>query len=148
MEKPQYIISDLDGTIALIGHRQYLVKGKNRNFDKFNDLCDKDTPNLAVIEVLKTLRSAGYKLIITSGRDDRAKEKTVNWLKQHGIEYEMLLMRRSGDYTPDQELKEQWLLEKLPPKENILCVFDDRNRVVDMWRSHGLSCFQVAEGNF
>jgi hypothetical protein len=25
---------------------------------------------------------------------------------------------------------------------------DDRQRVVDMWRSNGLTCLQVAEGNF
>jgi hypothetical protein len=27
-------------------------------------------------------------------------------------------------------------------------VFDDRNRVVEMWRSIGLKCFHVQEGNF
>jgi len=27
-------------------------------------------------------------------------------------------------------------------------VFDDRDRVVKMWRENGIRCFQVAEGNF
>jgi hypothetical protein len=27
-------------------------------------------------------------------------------------------------------------------------ILDDRNQVVDMWRSIGLPCFQVAPGNF
>jgi len=27
-------------------------------------------------------------------------------------------------------------------------VFDDRQQVVDMWRQNGLTCFQVADGNF
>ena len=30
----------------------------------------------------------------------------------------------------------------------ILCVFDDRTKVVNMWRENGLSCFQVAPGDF
>lgn len=30
----------------------------------------------------------------------------------------------------------------------VLVVLDDRKQVVDMWRSLGLTCLQVAEGNF
>ena len=33
-------------------------------------------------------------------------------------------------------------------KDNVFAVFDDRNQVVDMWRSNGLTCFQVADGDF
>ena len=39
-------------------------------------------------------------------------------------------------------------LDELKDKYNILAVFDDRNRVVDMWRSLGLTCLQVYYGNF
>jgi hypothetical protein len=31
---------------------------------------------------------------------------------------------------------------------NPTLVFDDRSRVVEMWRKNGIKCFQVAEGNF
>ena len=34
------------------------------------------------------------------------------------------------------------------PYYNIDYVLDDRNQVVEMWRSIGLTCLQVAEGNF
>ena len=33
-------------------------------------------------------------------------------------------------------------------KDDVFAVFDDRNQVVDMWRSNGLTCFQVAKGDF
>jgi hypothetical protein len=52
----------------------------------------------------------------------------------------------------DDELKEEWLdaydLPGLLPRDEILCVYDDRDKVVKMWRRNGLPCFQVAEGNF
>ena len=32
--------------------------------------------------------------------------------------------------------------------DNVAMVFDDRNQVVDMWRQNGLTCFQVADGDF
>lgn len=34
------------------------------------------------------------------------------------------------------------------PTKEILCVLDDRNKVVKMWRELGLTCLQMAEGDF
>ena len=52
-------------------------------------------------------------------------------------------------YTADEELKKSWLLKYYPDYKNkIFCVLDDRDRVVKMWRDLGLTCFQVAQGNF
>jgi hypothetical protein len=31
---------------------------------------------------------------------------------------------------------------------DVFCVVDDRQKVVDMWRENGLTCFQVAPGDF
>jgi hypothetical protein len=48
-------------------------------------------------------------------------------------------------HFPNEELKRQWIQEyKL---EDIICVFDDRTKVVNMWRDLGLTCFQVAPGD-
>jgi hypothetical protein len=51
---------------------------------------------------------------------------------------------------PDDKLKQFWLDDLFPEldKNNILCIFDDRQKVVDMWRKNGLICFQVAPGDF
>jgi Straboviridae polynucleotide kinase len=45
-----------------------------------------------------------------------------------------------------EELKRQGIQEY--DLAQILCVFDDRQKVVDMWRSLGQACFQVAPGDF
>ena len=58
-------------------------------------------------------------------------------------------MRDEGDYTPDDELKAQWYENMLiEDRHRIKGVFDDRDRVVKMWRSKGLTCFQVGYGDF
>jgi hypothetical protein len=50
---------------------------------------------------------------------------------------------------PDDKLKKEWLDKLFPyPHNDIVCVFDDRDKVVDMWRENGLTCMQVAPGNF
>ena len=35
-----------------------------------------------------------------------------------------------------------------PIKDDVLMTVDDRQRVVDMWRAEGLTCLQVAPGDF
>jgi hypothetical protein len=50
---------------------------------------------------------------------------------------------------PDDELKESWLNNpEIIDKNRVVAVFDDRDKVVKMWRKNGIPCFQVAEGNF
>jgi hypothetical protein len=45
-------------------------------------------------------------------------------------------------------LKKQWLDDELNAGEEILCVFDDRDKVVKMWRDNGITCMQVNYGDF
>ena len=54
-------------------------------------------------------------------------------------------MRKAGDFTPDEDLKRGWLAEMEPPElARLTAVFDDRDKVVAMWRAAGVPCFQVA----
>ena len=58
-------------------------------------------------------------------------------------------MRRAGDFTPDEVLKRKWYEELgSHDKARLVAVFDDRDKVVAMWRSIGVACFQVAPGKF
>jgi len=60
-------------------------------------------------------------------------------------------MRPTGKdfkFMPDDQLKKLWLDQLFPNTDDVLCVFDDRDKVVKMWRDNGISCLQVAEGNF
>lgn len=141
------VIFDLDGTLALIDHRRKFIDGAGKkNWNRFFEECDKDEPNIPVIKMNNLLYNAGYEIIILSGRSISVKNKTLNWLKKYNVKYHDLKMRPVRDYTPDEKLKSDWL--KKMDYDRIFCVFDDRNKVVDMWRENGLTCFQVAKGDF
>lgn len=84
-------------------------------------------------------------MVIFSGRGAETRVATEAWLRRHGIEWDFMVMRGEKNYRPDEELKREWF-EKLDWP--CAMVFDDRQKVVDMWRALGLTCFQVAEGNF
>lgn len=146
------IIVDLDGTLALNKHRSHFIdrsNGKKADWVSYFEACDKDTPHVSVIKSVNALKLQGYRVHIFSARGDIVKDKTIRWLSEHGVLYDDLTMREMDTFTPDEILKRFWLLDLYPNyKEDVLCVFDDRDKVVKMWRSLGLTCFQVAEGDF
>lgn len=158
--KPLYIF-DLDGTLALIEHRRHFVERPRgeQDWKGFFSACSGDYPNEPIIKVMESLRRFSD-IWIFSGRSDEARSKTVEWLTTHtsfasydfdaafGAQ-DILTMRQEGDYTPDDALKESWLLSMLDEdRKRLVAVFDDRDRVVQMWRKHGITCLQVADGGF
>lgn len=153
--RPLYII-DLDGTAALIDHRRPVILDKEdkHRWGKFYQLCDKDVPNHPVIQTMEMLKQAGADIWFFSGRSAEVREKTVHWLALHTSFCSedldnILVMRDIGDSTPDDVLKKRWLDNMLiDDRKRLVAVFDDRDRVVKMWRDNGVMCFQVAEGDF
>ena len=151
IRKDKIVIFDLDGTLALSDDRRDLATKDNGKFDWdvfFNpDNISLDLPNQPVIDMANLLHKQGFRIFILSGRSDVTHQATVNWLNDNGIWWDHLVMRPQNHlYLPDNDLKQMWL--DSIGKDNVAMVFDDRNQVVDMWRQNGLTCFQVADGNF
>ena len=154
--KPLYIF-DLDGTLALIEHRRHIINDTSRDDSKwrrFYAACDKDLPNEPVLRVMESLRRFAD-VWIFSGRSHEVRDKTVDWLVKHtsfmscDFDNGALVMRQEGDYTADDVLKRQWFDNMfVDDRQRLVAVFEDRERVVQMWRKAGVACFQVAAGDF
>jgi hypothetical protein len=140
-----FVVFDLDGTLALTHHRDHFIRGRRKDWRSFFAACVNDQPNEPVMEIFRALKLQDFRLEIWSGRSDEVYSETLIWLAKHDIAPDKLRMRKRGDFTPDQILKESWLKES---DEKPLAIFDDRDKVVAMWRRHGITCLQVAEGNF
>lgn len=59
-----------------------------------------------------------------------------------------LHMRPAGDRRRDSIVKAELFDRHVRDQYRVLVVLDDRKQVVEMWRSLGLTCLQVAEGDF
>ena len=154
MSKKKIVIFDLDGTIANIDKRRSLAKSWVNNkidWDIFLDpniIKDFDVPNMPVVRIADMFAKQDYTIYIMSGRSDATFQTTVDWLSDYGVPYDVLIMRpKKYLYIKDSVLKQKWL-DDLGIKDDVFAVFDDRNQVVDMWRKNGLTCFQVADGDF
>ena len=165
------VIFDIDGTLANIEHRRPFVTGKKKNFDAFNAAMDYDIPNEPIVDLLWMCEDSAKQIIFCTGRMEQYREVTRNFLlddcafeesyhtsthkcSRESIErhIDTFLMMRPDErrHDPDSEIKQDMLNEilKTVDKRNILFAVDDRKRVVDMWRANGITCLQVAEGNF
>ena len=150
------VIFDLDGTLALIDKRRAISTKDNGKMDWdifFNpDNIDLDIPNTPVVKMAQMLDSQGFNIVIFSGRSNRTRTATKNWLTKHNVPFNDfdLHMRPTSDdwhFMKDSTLKQIWL-DTVVDKDDVFAVFDDRQQVVDMWRENGLTCFQVADGDF
>lgn len=153
------IICDLDGTIADLSHRLHHINpvdGGKKNWPAFHASVGNDSPIEDVREILRTLANVYIKeaetfrrVFYVSGRNDISRTATEQWLREHGFPEGALFMRADRDFRDDAVIKEEILRNQLQlTPADVLCVLDDRDRVVAMWRRLGFRCLQVASGNF
>ena len=149
------IIFDLDGTLALIeGRTNHALKMGRNGMMNWNEVFNPaniafDMPNEPVIKMAQLFSQQGFKIVILSGRSDKMFDRTVEWLEWNDVPFDKLVMRdsKTNHFTPDDVLKKD-MLDKHVDINDVFLVVDDRDRVVKLWRSLGLTTFQVADGDF
>lgn len=124
------------------------------DWKRFYEACDEDKPIQPVIDIYKKIAESwdATSIRIWSGRCDSVRNKTQEWLIKSlspismrkwnkNVWEKCLKMRPAGDSTPDDIIKERWLDEALAQGKKIDFVFDDRPKVIRMWRRRGIFVF-------
>lgn len=140
-----FVVFDLDGTLALTGHREHFLKAEPKDWRGFYAACDLDAPCYPTITVAFALWEMGHDVEIWSGRSDEVAAKTTLWLDNHGLGHIKIRTRTAGDHRPDTVIKAEWI-DLYGRKPDL--VFEDRASMVAMYRERGIVCAQVAPGNF
>lgn len=116
------------------------------DYEAFNNSLEEDMPNSKVVEICRAL-SENYSILICTGRPEKFRERTELWLKNYGIPYNQIWMRPNGSTESDAIVKKR-MLDEIQRNCNVVAVFDDRDKVVNMWRENGILCCQVAKGEY
>lgn len=149
--QPVYIC-DIDGTLTWRSE-EYDAAPQHRGIHDY-DRVSEDLYHPDVFNTVGSLQQAGAKIIFVSGRPESCRKDTEAWINAPEIlktdRYNPLHMRTTGDRRPDTIVKRElfdWHIR--PWGYHIFGVFDDRNRVVRMWREQlGLTVFHVADHDF
>lgn len=146
------IIFDVDGTIADVEHRRHLVngdKGFKPDWTAFRKATVNDTPVEWVCAIARRFIEQGDDVAFFSARNESEREITekqiLDWI---GEDHKGLFLRPNGDYRCDAEFKSDLADKFIEMGGKIDLIFDDRQKVVDMWRSKGFTVVQVADGDF
>ena len=164
------IICDIDGTIANLQHRLHYIKNsdgtkkKKPDWDSFHKAAIDDEPYRDVLEVVldlflgmqlvhegvhrqlpKNMKPPSPQLLFFSGRNESVRAETEQWLSNISGHFEApnLYMRSADDRRPDMVVKLEMMNSLGLTPDDVLCIFDDRQSVVDMWRANGFRVMQV-----
>lgn len=151
--KQKSIIVDVDGTLALRNNRSPF------DYEKAGE----DSPDFRMCNIIKSLIESdeNYQVFFLTGREDigNCRQITEDWIGTHVYPKHghagflpkdnwKLLMRSEGDHRPDEVVKKEIYENRIAPWYNVVAVFDDRDKVVKMWRGLGLLCVQPYWGDF
>lgn len=152
----RYIVIDLDGTIADSRHREHYAV--ERDWDEFHLRSGQDAPKPDVrwlINFLSEHRVGDYPyLMILTGRNERYRPLTENWLRHNNIDYDELIMRPDNNFERDADLKLRLLQEFCDragyddPTEAVIFILEEREGMVQAYREAGFPCWQVQAGGY
>lgn len=143
-------VFDIDGTIADASHRRHFLEQKPKDWKGFFAACSDDAPIVPMRMIIQALVKVHgpWNLVYASGRPEDLRTVTRSWLLRHDFPDLRLFMRGFGDFRDDTIVKRELLDRMRAEGYEPFFAFDDRSRVVKMWRDAGILCAQVAEGDF
>lgn len=153
-----FTICDIDGTLADLTHRlgflytnlvdEYnkLIPREKKDWEGFFAAADGDRFKTEVWDQVKPFTPD---VVLVSARPEKYRASTVAWLSKNGViqndGYRTLIMRRDGDRRDDDIVKKE-ILDRYFRYYKVERVFDDRPRVIRMWRENGLNVVDVGNG--
>ncbi|MGH4030155.1 LNS2 domain-containing protein [Actinomycetota bacterium Odt1-20B] len=127
-------VFDLDGTLADTGHRQRFLQRKPRDWTAFFAAAPDDPP-LAPGVALALESASECEVVYLTGRPERCRADTVDWLARQGLPTGRIWMRRDHDRRPARRTKLEILRRLARDREIRMLVDDDELVCVDAERA-------------
>ena len=164
-----YVICDIDGTISDVTHRLHfitpsatigvpkeletaavdVVGGRfKKDFISFYNESRRDPVKFKIVAQLREYYKQGYQIVLLTARPEAYRQSTMEWLAKNIFEYvkiKTLIMRKTADMRQDVIVKEE-LYNKYFKHCLVEAVFEDRPRVIRMWRQRGLKVIDAGDG--
>jgi hypothetical protein len=147
-ERHMLVVFDIDGTLANCEHRLHHVRSKPKNWKAFDAGIPNDTVIPQVAAMYWFLVGSGiHDVVLATGRNERSRKATEDWMYANGFDgFQKLYMRSKDDFRTDDIVKRELLddiVADFGKKPDM--VFEDRPRVVKMWRDNGIFVFDVKQ---
>ncbi|MET8572391.1 hypothetical protein [Streptomyces sp. NPDC004783] len=127
--RPPLAVFDLDNTLAGTAHRQHFLERRPRDWDGFFAAAPDDPPLPRGVELVR--ESAGEcEIVYLTGRPERCRRDTLDWLAAQRLPEGRLYMRGNGDRRPARRTKLE-ILGRLARTRDVRFLVDDDALVCD-----------------
>jgi hypothetical protein len=137
MSSPQRMLAvvDIDGVLADVRHRLHHVRTPPKDWDAFFAAAPED-PLLEKGHETVTKLAEVFEIVYLSGRPERCRDDTVDWLRRHDLPEGRVLLRRPGDHRPARLVKVH-ALDRLSTDRSVAVLVDDDPLVLEAARKSG-----------
>lgn len=156
MSKRNYAIFDLDNCLADDSERLRLIDWSaadpEARYRPYHEPCDRDAVGREAMALLDKLRERGVVPLFLTARPITFRAKTEAWLMRNRLAQNgtplILLMRNRDDHRHSVDLKASQLAtlrdEWSIPLEAVELAVDDREDVLRMYQSAGITAIRIA----
>ncbi|MEV5953195.1 hypothetical protein AB0M11_05315 [Streptomyces sp. NPDC051987] len=122
-------VFDIDNTLADTAHRQRFLEGRPKDWDAFFAAAPHDPPIAGGI-ALAVATAEECEIVYLTGRPERCRRDTLDWLAAHGLPEGRVHMRRNADRRPARHTKLE-ILGRLAERREVRVLVDDDELVCD-----------------
>ncbi|MEU8839465.1 HAD family acid phosphatase [Streptomyces roseus] len=130
-------VFDIDNTLADTDHRQHFLEGRPRDWDGFFGAAPADPP-LARGVALAVEQAADCEVVYLTGRPERCRADTEEWLTRHGLPEGRVWMRGNQDRRPARSTKLE-VLRRIARGREVRMLVDDDELVCQAARAAGFT---------
>ena len=141
MTRP-FAVLDLDGVLADVTARLHHIEGGRKDWTAFFAGIPDDPVYPEGLAAARQL-AADHDVVYLSGRPERTRPDTEEWLRRHQAPPGQLLLRRDSDRRPARIVK-IGQLRQLTAQRPVAVVVDDDPAVCHAARAAGFTVFEAA----
>jgi len=134
-------VLDLDGVLAGVDHRLQHLRRRPKDWGAFFATMA-DDPLLPEGFAVATELARRHRIVYLTGRPERYRDVTEQWLRRHDLPDGPVLHRGDGDGRPARVLKPE-LVRRLATTARVAVVVDDDVGVLDALREGGVTVFHA-----
>jgi len=132
-----WAIVDVDGVLADVRHRLEYVSSRPKDWDAFFAAAPRDAVLPQGLQRCLEL-AADHTVIYLTGRPERCRTDTLEWLRQNGFPEGDIVMRPDVDRRPARMFKLNQA-RRLARRDDVAVIVDDDESVVDTLRAEGFT---------
>ncbi len=133
--RPTVAVFDVDGVLADVTHRLHHLAERPKDWDGFFAAAHRD-PVLEPGRARVRAAAQQHAVLYLSGRPERLREVTEQWLRNHEFPAGAVLLRPDRDRRPARLLKRQ-VLRRVSTAAEVVLVVDDDPEVCQALRAAG-----------